>query len=509
MVLAAALLGWLSVHTEIVFADGLRYIAQAKRIDQGAWNDGLLKAVDQPVYPLAIAATHRWIGGAGPEAWQRAAQLASVIAGILLVIPLYLVASELYGSESAWLACLLVYAVPLTGHVLADGLSESTFLLFWTWGVWAALRFLREGVFRWLPLTIGFGALAYFSRPEGLLLPAALVASLVAMPLLRSTRLYWPRWWAAIGFLVLGAALLVGPYVMVKGGLGTKPAIARLIGTAPRSPASAVERQRPLDPNQSTAKTYTMALKAMTIAVRDAVTTPLLPLVVLGMVVAWPPGPRARMWLFVAIIEIASALALVRLHATGGYCSPRHAMVLAYLLIPAAAYGLHWALTSVAIPGRWLGLGEERFRPGPAMWALVLGGLALFYARADLAPINEGFGGYRGAGEWLAEHVPPDSPVVDVTGWSLFYGQRDGYTFANLHEAAGDPAVRWVIAREAHLRGPWTYCTQLRNLVAGHEPVAVFPESPMPHQAQIFVFDRFEAGTPARSALSPATSDRR
>jgi Dolichyl-phosphate-mannose-protein mannosyltransferase len=509
MALAAALLGWLSAHTDIVFADGLRYIHQAQSIDQGAWVDGVLKAVDHPAYPLAIVATHRWIGGDGPEAWQSAAQTASVVAGILLVIPLYLTACELFGSASAWLACLLIYAVPLTGHVMADALSESTFLLFWTWGLWTSLRFLRAGAFRWLPLTVGFGALAYLSRPEGLLLPAALVASLVTMPLLRSTRLNWPRWWAAIAFLVIGAAAVVGPYVIAKGGLGTKPAIARLLGTAPRSPSSAVERMRPLDANQSTAKTYISAFKSMCIAVRDAVTIPLLPLALLGLALAWPPGPRARMWLFVAIIEVASALALVRLHATGGYCSPRHAMVLANLLITAAGFGLHRGLTSVAIPGRWLGLGEGRFRPGPAVWGLVLGGLALFYVPADLVPVNQGFGGYRDAGEWLARTVPPESPVVDVTGWSLYYGQRTGYTFANLHEAPGNPNVRWVVAREAHLRGPWTYCEQLRGMVAGRKPVAVFPTPAQPHEAQIFIFDRLDAGSPTQSALSPTASERR
>src|SRR5207249_9770236 len=118
---------------------------------------------------------------------------------------------------------------PLTGHVLADVLSEGTFLLFWTWGLWAAVRFLKQGTFGWLPPTIGFGVLAYLSRPEGLLLPAALVATLAMMPLLRSTRLNWPRWWAAVGVLVIGPALLVGPYVAAKGGLGTKPAVARLL----------------------------------------------------------------------------------------------------------------------------------------------------------------------------------------------------------------------------------------------------------------------------------------
>ena len=210
--------------------------------------------------------------------------------------------------RSAWLACLLVYLVPLSGHVMADTLSESTFLLFWNWGVWASLRFLREGSFGWLPVTIGFGALAYLSRPEGLLLPAALLATLLLMPLLRSTRLNWPRWGAAMAFLVLGPLLLVGPYVAVKGGLGTKPAVARLLGTQPRSAALAVERERPLDPDQSTAKTYVLAIRAMAQAVRTSVTLPLLLLAAVGLVSAWPLG-GGRPWLFMTIVMVTSAMA--------------------------------------------------------------------------------------------------------------------------------------------------------------------------------------------------------
>jgi 4-amino-4-deoxy-L-arabinose transferase-like glycosyltransferase len=150
MALAGGICSWLFAHTEILIADGLRYIRQAQNLDRGAWSDGLRKAVDHPIYPLTIMVAHRCIGGETPESWMRSAQATSILSGILWVIPTYLVASELFSASSAWLACLLTLCVPLTGHVLADTLSESTFLLFWTWGLWAVLRFLREGTAGWL-----------------------------------------------------------------------------------------------------------------------------------------------------------------------------------------------------------------------------------------------------------------------------------------------------------------------------------------------------------------------
>ena len=75
MVGAAGLLGWMAGHTDVMFADGLRYIQQARRIDAGSWTEGLLRAVDHPAYPLAIAGVHRSLGGDdAPVAWQQAAQ---------------------------------------------------------------------------------------------------------------------------------------------------------------------------------------------------------------------------------------------------------------------------------------------------------------------------------------------------------------------------------------------------------------------------------------------------
>ena len=134
MVAASALLSWLIAHTDVFFADGLRYIAQAKMIDHGSWTQGLVRSVDHPVYPMAIAAVHRLLGGDDPRDWQTAAQVAAAISGVLLVIPIYLVSLEVFGPSSAWLACFLIYLLPFNGHVLADTLSESTFLLFWTLG---------------------------------------------------------------------------------------------------------------------------------------------------------------------------------------------------------------------------------------------------------------------------------------------------------------------------------------------------------------------------------------
>jgi 4-amino-4-deoxy-L-arabinose transferase-like glycosyltransferase len=511
LVLAGALLGWLAAHTEVLYADGLRYVRQARAIDRGAWSEGLTRAVDHPVYPLEIVLVHRVIGGDSPDAWQAAAQGASIVAGLLLVVPLYLVARELFGGSSAWLACGLVYAVPLTGHVFADALSESTFLLFWTWGFWTALRFLRTGVFAWLVPLIGLSVLGYLTRPEGLLLPLALAATLAVLPFWRRLALGRAQWWSALGLLVIAPACLIGPYIAVKGGIATKPSVARLLWMAPKAPPLAVERQHPLEPDQTAAATLALAAKAVFEAVRDAVSIPLLPMALVGLALVPRPAPAGaagwgRAWLFVAIVAVASVLALLRLHATGGYCSPRHALILSFVLIPAAAFGVQQTVAVVGdvLTQRLPGGSRAVAVVGLMLWTLVLGGLAATLAPRTLAPVNEGLGAYRTAGRWLREHVAAGSRVVDVTGWSLFYGDLPGYTFGTLASAPGDPAVRWVVAREAHLRGPWPYCAQLRDLIGATTPVVVFHGANRRHATKVFVFERPSARPAAFSAARVA-----
>ncbi len=233
---SALLLGWVIKHSEPSSNLGLRDIRQAEQFDRGAWQDGLTRGIDHPLHPLLIVAAHDLLGGDGPGSWQRAALLLCFASGILLVIPIYLLALEVFGTGTAWLACLVTVANPIMGSIVLNVLSESTFLLWWTFGLWAAVRFLREGRFFWLPLATGLGALAYLTRPEGMLLPMALAASLLILPFSRATRIHWPRWWRALAFLVGGLVFLVGPYIALKGGLGTKPAIARVLGLEPQAP---------------------------------------------------------------------------------------------------------------------------------------------------------------------------------------------------------------------------------------------------------------------------------
>ncbi len=507
---AVALLSWLVGHTDVFFADGLRYITQAKAISHGSWAQGVVRSVDHPLYPMAIAVVHGVLKGDSPHDWQIAAQAAAAIAGVLLVIPVYLVSYELFGAPAAWLAVFLTYLLPFSGHVLADTLSESTFLLFWTWGVWTTLRFLRAGALGWIPLTICFSVLAYLTRPEGLILPAALLATLVVLPYFQSSGLPVARRRWAIGILVLGPMLLAGPFILAKGNISTKPSMLRILGIGRAAPAMAVERERPLPPDQTLPKTVYLAVRAMMRSVEGATSLPLILLAPLGIAASWPSNLGRRHWIFLGSIITLSTAAMVRLHAMSGYCTPRHAMIVGWILIPASAAGLDKVVTAIAlaIQKRMAGA-PSRARLEMGIKAVALGVCATLWGPATLASIDPGFHGYKQAGEWLATAAEPGESMVDPKGFSLFYADRHGYTFSTLEQATRDRSVRWIIAHEALIYGPWDYSKCIRELVAERKPVRIFPAKPAHRVSKVYVYDLAQPVGIATSDGSPVSPLRR
>jgi hypothetical protein len=503
---ATCLLGWVIKHTEPTSSIGLRYIHQAERIERGSWHDGLLAGIDHPLHPLGIAAAHRLFDGNGPASWQRAALLFSFICAVLLVIPIYLLTDELFGENAAWLSAALVIVNPLTGYSVVNVLSESAFLLWWTFGLWGAVRFLREGRFFWLPLAVGFGVFAYLTRPEGLLLPLALAATLLILPLYRATRINWPRWWRALFLMLAGVVFLAGPYIAIKGGLGTKPGIARVLGLIEHSPPDALEREQPLPPDQTDVERYGLATVRMVEAHCLAVTLPLLPFSLIGLMPGVRPRGRVRAWSFLAIVLGVSAVALVRLHATGGYLAPRHAVVPGMILTICAGGGVAWLTSKVSIPGRWLGLAHEQLRPGPAVWALFVALLVINPYLGTMGPTLPGpFSVYHSTGEWLAQNTTTDEAVLDLTDWSLYFSRRSGYPSADAYKAPLDPRTRWIVVREPGAEDDWHYQHVVHELIGDRDAVAVFPPRAESRQLRIRVYDR---KTPARLAATLAEPPR-
>ena len=208
----------------------------------------MVGSIDHPLHPLGLVTAHGLVGGDGPVSWQQAGVALAFGCIVLLVIPLYLLTREAFGDGTAWLGCLLVTANPLFGSILANVLSESSFLLCWTWGLWAAIRFLRAAIL--LAATDDHLRSARLSVSSG---RASLAAGdgADAEPLATASRhanRLAAMGSAAVVFLLLGSLALAGPYMVLKGGVGTKPAVARVLGPGSERHPLALEREQPLAP---------------------------------------------------------------------------------------------------------------------------------------------------------------------------------------------------------------------------------------------------------------------
>ena len=56
--------------------------------------------------------------------------------------------------------------------------------------------------------------------------------------------------------------------------------------------------------------------------------------------------------------------------------------------------------------------------------------------------------------------------------------------------AAIDPTTRWIVARDAHIRGRFQYSRLVNDLIGGRQPVVTFPSHPAKGRLQIKIFDR-------------------
>jgi hypothetical protein len=226
--------------------------------------------------------------------------------------------------------------------------------------------------------------------------------------------------------------------------------------------------------------------------VQGAATTPLLLLALPGFLLIRRDPAKGRLWLFFGVLLAASGAGLVRLHATGGYCTVRHALVPGMILLVAAANGVVRLMDRITIPGAWLGKARLRMKPGTAIWALVVGALLAVPRQGGTSPLEVPgpFHVYRDSGDWLARTAEAGDAVLDMTDWSSYFSGRPGYRFADVLRAPADPSLRWVVVRRPHVEGHWGYSEVVRGLIAGLQPVALVPEHPAPGQLQVEIYDR-------------------
>ncbi len=216
---AGVLMGWTGVAfalrllllvgvEHVVSPDSVRYAVLARRLAAGDFAEGL-STYWPPLYPALVAAASLVFADV-----EFAGRFVSVVAGSLLVLPVYRLARDSYGREVARLAAALAALHPLLIYYSTVMLTEAVYTLLFACGVaagWAAIT--RMSARKFLLTGFAFGA-CYLLKPEA----AGFVLLLIVMAF--AARLFGVREGSlknslrGVSALLAGFLLLALPYLV-------------------------------------------------------------------------------------------------------------------------------------------------------------------------------------------------------------------------------------------------------------------------------------------------------
>jgi len=472
VVVAVAVRGWQITHTEVASRDSISYVRIAWQLEHAPWKQVMPASPQHPGYPLAVLAmslpVRHYIPDDLPRAWQISAQLVSVLASVLLLVPMFYLGKEMFDRRIAFWACLLFQCLPTSGKVMGDGLSDTLFLLFACATLWLATVALRRRTAWPFALTGLAGGLAYWVRPEGALVVAATGLVLLAM----QKSAYWRQQWRKVliqgSALSLTALVVVLPYMLIIGGLTVKNT-PNLLMNQQRPDADWENRLRPQPPSQK-AEPHTEAtqpgsalfasffgpgdrtfdkLAAKITDLRDVQNARQPSRYVWALqafiyeagkgffYVVWMPMLLGLWWrrerflavpgIWAGLIVCLALMALLyRMAEKMGYLSDRH---LLFLIL----CGTYWAVAGTLIIGEKMVLGATRLWPKLTGyrwlngWTCSLALLLLLILAPlprTLARLHSERTGFRSLGHWLAKHTPPGDFIEDPYCWAYYYAGR-------------------------------------------------------------------------------------
>jgi len=159
MALAFGLRIFLVLYPEVIHNDGVEYIRYAKEVLAGNWTGG--KA--NPGYPVLIALVYTLI-----KNYELAGIWISIIFGVLLIIPVFYLAKEIFNKRVGIISGLVVAVHPLLYLSSGSVLTESTYHFFIATSVLFGWYAFSKGRFYHVVLFSFFTSLAFLTRPEAI-----------------------------------------------------------------------------------------------------------------------------------------------------------------------------------------------------------------------------------------------------------------------------------------------------------------------------------------------------
>lgn len=468
--LAAGVRIYLFAFTYIISRDGVVYLRLGEYFKQGNLAKGLAHDY-HPLYSTLITAFSYLL----PDS-PLGGQIISIIAGSLLVVPIFYLGRDLFNESIGFVSGLLVAFHPYLARISADVLSDPLYILLFVTATCLGWKALKTKSLLGFFLTGVFTALAYLTRPEGI--GVLLVVGFWILIIERSASSY-RRNLTAFVLLVFGFLILASPYlVYLREDTGhwiltRKKSMKGLIGIEKRSsdlknlmnqeakcerrlfqPRPAMSRSKDVEKRRLVliSSTYLEDLgKFFHLLMRFSGTFH--PLLFLFLLIGISKSRAvARFdkgdW-FILSFYFLYLPVLYLLFLNVGYVSRRH-------WLPLVAIGLFWAAIGIQKSQNWIvqktlkSNRGTRLSSGRVFTTVMVLTLVILLPKT-LKPQRHDKVWMKKAGIWIAKNSPPDPRIMSNDPRVAYYAGGvniaipHGKTFQGIENLAGEEGVDFIV----------------------------------------------------------------
>ena len=166
LAVSLSLKGLIGASSQVITTDGPLYIIQAKKFIIGDWSAGISLQGITFLYSALIASLHPFISDL-----VTAARLISLFASVLTLIPLYSLASGIFGRRTAFLSGLAFALTPKLNLYSASVMRDPIFIFIAVCSVYCAWKAIETYKCHYFIIFPFLSLIAFLLRLEGFLLP--------------------------------------------------------------------------------------------------------------------------------------------------------------------------------------------------------------------------------------------------------------------------------------------------------------------------------------------------
>lgn len=458
----------------------------------------------QPLYPLTLA----WIPGTGfgvdAETGWRTSQAWSVVCYTWFILAAYAAGAKIFGAPVAWLGCVFASVLPRQIRYSVDVLSDNLHAALWMTG-FALLAWSWSERSRWALLSVAAAGLAtglaWWTRFEAILLPAAFTAAMLARQVFGADRPSWGRallWTAAY---LAPIALAIAAYAELRGGMVARTTVTSIVASTgrieraaaapdPLARRSETEFAAFLEPPRTPIDAWALSaggawsVAAVVGAVGRALweffqetrvwVGVLCAVGVAAAVVSKRVADRPLAFALSALLLCLAMAAVVRWRAgflSGRYMTP--VIPLAAMFAAAAVVDVRRRLDERR--REWAALRYGKIRPATAWVAAVCVAAVSASAPGWIGRLHEDRQGHVAAAQWLRENSAEGECVFDPSWVCGFLAERPLW-----HPLQGSvPNFRYAVIEPSTAARPPVHLAESINFVRRHGRIAAeFPERP-------------------------------